>query len=60
MQSELVKELQDWFSLTILGGTSMQFWEPVGHAILTDDYIRLVPDQQSKSGGIWNSLVSYM
>lgn len=38
----------------------MQFWEPVGHAILTDDYIRLVPDQQSKSGGIWNSLVSYM
>jgi len=36
----------------------MQFWEISGHALLTDDFIRLTPDQQSKKGGIWNALVS--
>lgn len=37
----------------------MQFWEIIGHTLVSDDQIRLTADEQSKSGAIWNIMVSY-
>ncbi|XP_057297785.1 vesicular integral-membrane protein VIP36-like [Hydractinia symbiolongicarpus] len=37
-----------------VGGSSMQFWEIIGHTLVSDDHIRLTADEQSRSGAIWN------
>eukprot|EP00055_Hartaetosiga_balthica_P005092 m.14400 g.14400 ORF g.14400 m.14400 type:complete len:378 (+) comp4302_c0_seq1:35-1168(+) len=36
-------------------GMTMAFWDFIGNAVVTDDYIRLTPDRQSKRGAIWNT-----
>lgn len=30
------------------------FWDIVGHAMVTNQYVRLTADGQSQRGGIWN------
>ena len=34
------------------------YWEFSGSTVLTNDYIRLTPDRQSKKGSLWNTVVS--
>lgn len=33
-------------------------WDFLGSTIVTSNYVRLTPDQQSKQGALWNSIVS--
>ena len=33
------------------------YWDFMGSTIITNDYIRLTPDLQSKQGAIWNVVV---
>ena len=33
----------------------MPYWDFIGNAVVSDDFIRLTPDRQSKRGGLWNS-----
>ncbi|XP_054721567.1 vesicular integral-membrane protein VIP36-like [Uloborus diversus] len=37
-------------------GISIPFWDFMGSVIITNNYIRLTPDIQSKSGAIWNNV----
>jgi hypothetical protein len=40
--------------------TANSYWHLVGNTIVTDRYVRLTSDSQSKAGGLWNSIpVSY-
>eukprot|EP00002_Diphylleia_rotans_P026768 TRINITY_DN5354_c0_g1_i13.p1 TRINITY_DN5354_c0_g1~~TRINITY_DN5354_c0_g1_i13.p1 ORF type:complete len:517 (+),score=100.00 TRINITY_DN5354_c0_g1_i13:51-1601(+) len=39
---------------------SIPFWDFGGSALVTEDYIRLTPDIQSRSGWLWNKRPSYM
>jgi len=32
-------------------------WDFLGNTIVTNNYVRLTPDDQSKSGALWNSVV---
>lgn len=42
----------------VLGtGISLPFWDYIGSTIVSSNYVRLTPDQQSKRGGIWNQVV---
>lgn len=34
------------------------YWDINGATMVTRDYIRLTPNQQSKQGGLWNNMVS--
>jgi len=36
--------------------TARSYWHLVGNTIVTDRYIRLTADSQSKAGGLWNSI----
>jgi lectin, mannose-binding 2 len=36
--------------------TSGSHWHLVGNTIVTDRYVRLTFDHQSKAGGLWNSI----
>lgn len=38
-------------------GITVPNWDFQGSTIITDKYVRLTPDLQSKSGAIWNSIV---
>lgn len=40
-------------------GITVPNWDFMGSTIVTDKYVRLTPDLQSKSGSIWNSIVSF-
>lgn len=42
------------FSLVF--STARSYWHLVGNTIVTDRYIRLTADSQSKAGGLWNSI----
>lgn len=44
--------------LFIGSGITVPNWDFMGSTIVTDKYVRLTPDLQSKSGSIWNSVVS--
>ena len=45
----------------ILGsGLTMPFWDFMGSVIVSGNYVRLTPDLQSKSGALWNSVVSFI
>ncbi|XP_037946320.1 vesicular integral-membrane protein VIP36 [Teleopsis dalmanni] len=35
-------------------GVNIQYWDFLGHTMITNNYIRLTPDLQSKSGALWN------
>ncbi|GIY74524.1 vesicular integral-membrane protein VIP36 [Caerostris extrusa] len=37
-------------------GISIPFWDFTGSVMITNSYIRLTPDLQSKSGAIWNNV----
>ncbi|VDK42827.1 unnamed protein product [Anisakis simplex] len=37
-------------------GMIIPYWDIVGSTMITDQYIRLTPDQQSRQGGLWNSM----
>ncbi|XP_033221290.1 vesicular integral-membrane protein VIP36 isoform X2 [Belonocnema kinseyi] len=37
-------------------GMTMPYWDFMGSTIVTNNYIRLTPDLQSKQGAIWNSI----
>ncbi|XP_025834510.1 VIP36-like protein [Agrilus planipennis] len=37
-------------------GTGILHWDFIGSTMVTNNYIRLTPDLQSKSGAIWNSV----
>lgn len=43
--------------LCIGSGITVPNWDFMGSTIVTDKYVRLTPDLQSKSGSIWNSIV---
>lgn len=39
-------------------GMNLPYWDFTGSTLVTSNYIRLTPDIQSRSGAIWNSVVS--
>eukprot|EP00045_Choanoeca_perplexa_P004181 m.36007 g.36007 ORF g.36007 m.36007 type:complete len:366 (-) comp12439_c0_seq1:77-1174(-) len=39
----------------LASGMVMPFWDFIGNAVISDDFIRLTPDRQSKRGALWNS-----
>ncbi|KAE9544247.1 hypothetical protein AGLY_001426 [Aphis glycines] len=41
-------------------GITVPNWDFMGSTIVTDKYVRLTPDLQSKSGSIWNSIPCYV
>jgi len=41
-------------------GITVPNWDFMGSTIVTDRYVRLTPDLQSKSGAIWNSVPCYI
>ncbi len=41
-----------------IGVSGSSHWELMGDALVTTDYVRLTPDQQSKQGAIWSRIVS--
>lgn len=38
---------------------SIPYWDFAGSTIVTNNYVRLTPDLQSKQGAIWNAVVSF-
>ena len=38
---------------------TIPYWDFIGSTFVTNSYIRLTPDLQSKSGAIWNQVVSW-
>jgi Legume-like lectin family len=39
-------------------GMTVLYWDFMGSTMVTNNYIRLTPDLQSKEGAIWNTVVS--
>lgn len=37
---------------------TIPYWDFMGSTMVTTNYVRLTPDQQSKQGALWNSVVS--
>lgn len=37
-------------------GMTMPYWDFLGSTMVTNNYIRLTPDMQSKQGALWNSI----
>ncbi|XP_072029842.1 vesicular integral-membrane protein VIP36-like isoform X2 [Amphiura filiformis] len=37
-------------------GASLPMWDIIGNTMITNSYIRLTPDKQSRSGSIWNKV----
>lgn len=46
--------------IMIIIGTGMTIpnWDFMGSTMVTNNYIRLTPDLQSKQGALWNSVAS--
>lgn len=38
-------------------GMTIPYWDFIGSTFVTNSYVRLTPDLQSKSGAIWNQMV---
>lgn len=34
-------------------------WDIVGSSIVTNSYVRLTPDHQSRRGALWNNMVNF-
>ncbi|XP_003401073.2 vesicular integral-membrane protein VIP36 [Bombus terrestris] len=43
-----------------VSGTTIPYWDFMGSTMITNNYIRLTPDSQSKQGAIWNSVPCYV
>lgn len=41
-------------------GMELPFWDFTGSTVVTNQYVRLTPDRQSKQGAIWNRAVSFL
>lgn len=41
-------------------GMTIPYWDFMGSTMVTNNYIRLTPDLQSKQGAIWNSVPCYV
>lgn len=41
-------------------GMTIPYWDFMGSTMVTNNYIRLTPDLQSKQGAIWNSIPCYV
>jgi len=39
-------------------GMTIPYWDFMGSTMVTNNYIRLTPDLQSKQGALWNSVAS--
>lgn len=39
---------------------TIPYWDFMGSTMVTNNYIRLTPDLQSKQGALWNSVVSIL
>lgn len=39
-------------------GMTVPYWDFFGSTIVTSNYVRLTPDDQSQSGSVWNQIVS--
>lgn len=39
-------------------GMEVPFWDFSGATVVTNQYVRLTPDRQSKQGAIWNKMVN--
>ena len=44
-----------WFGLFLLHFEFLFSYSPTGDAFANEDFVRLTPDRQSKTGGVWNS-----
>ncbi|XP_032808403.1 vesicular integral-membrane protein VIP36-like isoform X1 [Petromyzon marinus] len=42
------------------GSGSMALWDMAGSTMVTSQYVRLTPDQQSKQGALWNRVPCYL
>lgn len=43
--------------LFIGAGMTVPYWDFMGSTMVTNNYVRLTPDSQSKRGILWNSVV---
>ncbi|XP_016410548.1 lectin, mannose-binding 2-like a [Sinocyclocheilus rhinocerous] len=43
-----------------IGVSGSSHWELMGDALVTTDYVRLTPDQQSKQGALWSRLPCHL
>ncbi|XP_072258967.1 VIP36-like protein isoform X1 [Pyxicephalus adspersus] len=43
-----------------VGSSSSSLWDIMGNVLITPQYVRLTPDQQSKQGAIWNRMPCYL
>lgn len=39
---------------------TMPYWDFMGSTMVTNNYVRLTPDLQSKQGALWNAVVSIL
>lgn len=40
-------------------GMTIPNWDIIGHTIVSSNFIRITPDQQSRHGGLWNKVVCF-
>lgn len=45
-------------SVFVGSGLSVPLWDFLGGTMVTNTFVRLTPDHQSRQGAIWNSKVS--
>lgn len=45
--------------LFVGAGMTIPYWDFMGSTMVTNNYVRLTPDSQSKQGLLWNSMVGY-
>ncbi|CAH2274842.1 VIP36 isoform X2 [Pelobates cultripes] len=43
-----------------VGSSSSSLWDLTGNVLVTPQYVRLTPDQQSKQGAVWNRVPCYL
>lgn len=39
---------------------TVPYWDFTGTTMVTNQYVRLTQNQQSRQGGLWNSVVSHL
>lgn len=54
----VIRQFRKLYFILFLGsGFSVPLWDFVGTTMVTNNYVRLTPDYQSRQGGIWNTMV---
>jgi hypothetical protein len=49
-------EVSLFIRFSLVFSTANSYWQLLGNTIVTDRYIRLTSDSQSKAGGLWSSI----